>query len=60
VEVKSPSKVVKQNELVHKLNRSLGGQNMIRTFDEVIQKVKSQNMKTVAVAVAQDEVFPYM
>jgi phosphate butyryltransferase len=28
---------------------------MIRTFDEVIQKVKSQKMKTVAVAVAQDE-----
>ena len=28
---------------------------MIRTFDEVISKVKSQSMKKVAVAVAQDE-----
>ncbi len=28
---------------------------MIRTFNQVIQKVKSQKMKTVAVAVAQDE-----
>ena len=28
---------------------------MIRTFDEVIQKVKSKKMKIVAVAVAQDE-----
>ena len=28
---------------------------MIKTFDEVISKVKSQSMKKVAVAVAQDE-----
>jgi len=33
----------------------LGGIKMIKTFDEVISKVKSQSMKKVAVAVAQDE-----
>jgi len=33
----------------------LGGIIMIKTFDEVISKVKSQSMKKVAVAVAQDE-----
>jgi len=33
----------------------VGGIKMIKTFDEVISKVKSQSMKKVAVAVAQDE-----
>jgi len=33
----------------------MGGLKMMKTFDEVISKVKSQSMKKVAVAVAQDE-----
>jgi phosphate butyryltransferase len=33
----------------------MGGLKMMKTFDEVISKVKFQSMKKVAVAVAQDE-----